>query len=333
MTAEGSRRGRARPNQASKTRSSGKKRTLERFGRHAVEITNPDRVLFPSIGLTKLGLVDYYRAVAGSMLPHLRGRPLTQQRFPSSVEEEGFYQKQIPDSFPDWVGRCRLELREPKDGETHQTQVVCDNLATLVLLAQHGCVTPHVWTSRCDRLDRPDQLVFDLDPSRDDFDDVRFAARVLRELLDELELIAFLKTSGSRGLHVHVPVRREHSCDRARSFCHQLAALLASRHPDRLTVEQRKAKRGDRLYLDVARNAWGQTVVPPFAVRARPDAPVAMPIPWQALDDASIGPGTYRVDNAPEAIAQAPDPWSGFARRARGLSEPERRLKLLARSS
>ena len=307
--------------------------TIESFGRHRVEVTHPDRVLFPQTGLTKRGLIDYYRSVSGAMLPHLRGRPLTQQRFPAGIDEESFYQKQIPDSFPSWVARCRLELREPKDGQTHQTQVVCDNLATLVLLAQHACVTPHVWTSRCDRLDRPDQLVVDLDPSRDAFEDVRMAARALRELLDELGLAAFLKTTGSRGLHVHVPLRRDHSYDRVRAFSHALVALLASRHPERLTGELRKAKRGDRLFLDVARNGWGQTVVPPFAVRARPEAPVAMPIPWRALDEDAIGPRSYRVDNAPDALEQAAHAWRGFARRARGLAEPERRLRrLVARS-
>lgn len=165
---------------------------VQHFGPYRVEVTHPDRVLFPQTGLTKLGLAEHYRAVAEAILPHLAGRPLTQQRFPEGVDGEGFYQKEIPDSFPSWVKRCRLELKEAKDGETHQTQVVGSNLATLVLLVQYGCVTPHVWCSRCDRLDRPDQLVFDLDPGGDDFEDVRFAARKVRDLLDELELVAFL---------------------------------------------------------------------------------------------------------------------------------------------
>lgn len=306
---------------------------VQHFGPYRVEITHADRVLFPETGLTKLGLADYYRDVADSILPCLAGRPLTQQRFPGGVAEEGFYQKAIPDSFPDWVKRCRLELKEPKDGETHQTQVVCDNLATLVLLVQYGCVTPHVWCSRCDRLDSPDQLVFDLDPSRSEFDDVRFAARALRELLDELGLVAFLKTTGSRGLHVHVPLRRTHTFDRVRSFAHALAELLARRHPDRLTVEQRKAKRGNRLYLDVARNAWGQTVVPAYAVRARPEAPVAMPIPWTALDEESIGPRTFRVDTVRETLDRESDPWRGFRRRAQSLRGAEARLKRLSESA
>ncbi|HVS15100.1 MAG TPA: non-homologous end-joining DNA ligase [Thermoanaerobaculia bacterium] len=303
---------------------------VERFGPYRVELTHPDKVLFPDAGLTKRGLVDYYRAVADRILPHLSARPLTQQRFPDGVGAEGFYQKEIPDSFPDWVARCRLELREPKAGETHQTQVVCENLATLALLAQHGCVTPHVWTSRCDRLDRPDQVVFDLDPSGDDFDEVRFAARTLHEALDELGLVAYAKTTGSRGVHVHVPLRREHSFDRVRAFARALAERLAGRHPERLTVEQRKAKRAGRLYLDVARNAWGQTVVPPYAVRARGDAPVALPIPWQSLDDGSVGPRSYRVDNVAATLAGRADPWSGFARRARSLARPEGRLAKLA---
>jgi bifunctional non-homologous end joining protein LigD len=302
---------------------------IERFGPYRVEITHPDKVLFPEIGLTKRGLVGYYREVARSLLPHLAGRPLTQQRFPAGVAEEGFYQKEFPDAFPDWVARCRLELKEPRDGETRQTQVVCRNMATLVLLAQYNCVTPHVWTSRCDRLDRPDQVVFDLDPAGDDFEEVRFAARVVRAALEELGLVAFAKTTGSRGIHVHVPLRREHSFDRVRAFARELAERLADRHPERLTVEQRKAERGGRLYLDVTRNAWGQTVVPPYAVRARAEAPVALPIPWAALDDGAVGPRSFRVDNVAATIAGREDPWSGFARHARSLTGPERRLARL----
>jgi bifunctional non-homologous end joining protein LigD len=186
-----------------------------------------------------------------------------------------------------------------------------------------------VWTSRCDRLGHPDQLVFDLDPSRDDFDDVRFAARALRGLLDELGLASFLKTTGSRGLHVHVPLRRRHSFERARAFAHSVAGLLAARHAERLTVEQRKVEREHRLYLDVARNAWGQTVVPAFAVRARDEAPIAMPIPWSALDEPSIGPRSYRVDNALETLERRTDPWTGLHRHARSLDGAETRLERL----
>ncbi|HYO46091.1 MAG TPA: non-homologous end-joining DNA ligase, partial [Gemmatimonadota bacterium] len=280
-----------------------------------------DRVLFPDVGVTKGDLVEHYRRVAGRMVPHLKGRPVSMQRFPSGVEEEGFYQKAAPDYFPDWIRRATVG----KAGGTVE-HVVCDNGATLVYLANQGCITPHVWLSRVDLLDHPDRLIFDLDPPEDDFEVVRFAAGRLRELLGELGLDPYPMATGGRGLHLIVPLDRGADFDAARGFAKDVADLLAARHPDRLTTETRKNKRRGRLFLDYLRNAYAQTAVPPYAVRARPGAPVAVPLAWEELSDPSLRGGSWNTRNVLARVEGKNDPWKGMARRAHSLSGPRRKL-------
>jgi len=292
-----------------------------RFGRYTVELSNLDRVLFPDVGVTKGDLVEHYRRVAGRMVPHLKGRPVSMQRFPGGIEEEGFYQKAAPDYFPDWIRRVTIG----KEGGTVE-HVVCDNAATLVYLANQGCITPHVWLSRVDRLDHPDRLIFDLDPPGDDFDAVSFAAGRLRELLGELGLDPYPMATGGRGLHLIVPLDRGADFDAARGFAKDVADLLAARHPDRLTTETRKNKRRGRLFLDYLRNAYAQTAVPPYAVRARPGAPVAVPLAWEELSDRSLRGGSWNTRNVWAGVEGKKDPWEGMARRARSLSGPRRKL-------
>jgi DNA ligase D-like protein (predicted polymerase) len=199
------------------------------------------------------------------MRPHLVERPLVMERLPDGIAGEAFYQKQVGGHFPDWI--TTLRVRRKRGGS--QELVVCDRKATLAYLADQACLTPHLWLSRRDRLDTPDQLVIDLDPPGRDFAPVRRAALYVKELLDELELFALVKTTGSRGLHVHLPLRREQEFSAVRAFARDLAALLVRRHPQQLTTAARKAARHGRVYLDVARNAYAQTAVAPYAVRAR----------------------------------------------------------------
>ena len=300
-----------------------------RFGRYSVELSSLDRVLFPDSGVTKGELVEHYRTVAERMVPHLRGRPVSMQRFPSGIQAEGFFQKSAPDYFPAWISRARVA----KEGGTVE-HVVCDNAATLVYLANQGCITPHVWLSRIDRIDHPDRLIFDLDPSGDDFATVRFAAERLRELLGEIGLDPFPLATGGRGLHLVIPLDRSADFDAVRSFARDVAGALAARHPDRLTVEVRKNKRRGRVFLDVLRNAYAQTAVPPFAVRARKGAPVAVPLAWEELRNPRLRGNAWTVRSLPDRLAKSGDPWKGFARRARSLRGPRRRLeRILAAES
>ncbi|HZF88165.1 non-homologous end-joining DNA ligase [Streptomyces sp.] len=305
---------------------SGAEARTVRAGRRTVEVRRPGKVLFPGGDghpeYTKGDLVDYYRSVAPFLLPHLRGRPLMLEMHPDGVDGPGFMQKNTPETYPDWITRVEV----PKEGGTVR-HTVCDDSATLVHLAGQACVTLHRWLSRGDRLDRPDRMVFDLDPSGDDFAPVREAAVLLGELLDELRLPSALMTTGSRGLHIVVPLTGRHDFDEVRHFARDAADTLAAGHPDRFTTAARKKDRGDRLYLDVQRNAYAQTAVAPFTVRARPGAPVAVPVSWDQLDEPGFGPRRWTLA---DAVDQArTNPWAGVMSRGRALGPARRRLDAL----
>ncbi|NUS11922.1 MAG: ATP-dependent DNA ligase [Streptomyces sp.] len=295
-----------------------------RAGRRSVRISRPGKVLFPADGLTKSDLAAYYRTVARRMLPQLRGRPLMLERHPDGIDHGGFMQKDTPAHVPDWVHRAEL----PKEGGT-VTYTVCDDTATLVHLVGQACVTPHRFLSRVDgphRADHPDRLVVDLDPPDGDFEPVRRAARRVHALLDELGLPSTVMTTGSRGLHVLVALDGRAHVDDVRAFARGAADLLAARHPRDLTTEARKDARRGRLYLDVQRNAYGQTAVAPYAVRSLPGAPVAAPLAWDDVDDPEVTARRWTLADAEELLAA--DPWRG-APRPRSLGPARRRLDAL----
>jgi bifunctional non-homologous end joining protein LigD len=292
---------------------------------HDVKLSNPDKVLFPAAGLTKADLIEYYERIAPVMLPHVAGRPLSLVRYPSGIEAEGFMQKNASDYFPDWIRRARLAKQ---DGAVDH--VVAEDAATLVYLANQACVTFHVGLARVDRIDHPDRMVIDLDPSDDDFAKVKRAAREARALLEEVGLAPFLQITGSRGLHLWVPLDRSADFDQVRDFAGQAAELLVARRPHELTTAQRKAKRGDRVFVDVGRNAYAQTAVAPYSVRARPQAPVATPIDWAELDDPKLEPQRYTIRNLFRRLGRKQDPWAEIERHARALEPARQRLQRLA---
>jgi bifunctional non-homologous end joining protein LigD len=291
----------------------------ERVEVAGVEVPRADKVLFPEAGLDKADLAHYYAAVAGVMLPHLAGRPISMQRFPDGVGSSGFYEKRRPEHFPGWVGSARVET-----GEGTQDQVVVNDERTLVYLASQACITPHVWLSTVRSLDRPDQVVFDLDPSHDDLSQTRRATRRLGAVLDDLGLTSFVKTTGSRGYHVHVPLRPRESFDDVREFARTVAQRLVDEDPDLFTLQQRRGSRGDRVYVDVMRNAYGQTAVPPYAVRARTGATVSVPIAWDEV--ARVAPDQHDMSSVPRRLGQRDDPWREFSRHAQELRGARARL-------
>jgi len=282
-----------------------------RFGPYSVELTNADKVLFPDDGLTKRDLVEHYRRVAGRMVPLVADRPLTMHRFPEGIGTDGFFQKRVSEHFPDWIRRARVEI---EDGAIDM--VVADNAATLAYLAQQACIEPHVGLARLDRPDHPDHMIFDLDPAEDDFAQVRFAACAMRDLLAGHDLPVYLKTTGSKGVHLLVPLDRSAGFDDVRATARRIADRVARDHSDRLTTEQRKDKRRGRLFVDWLRNAYGQTAVAPYAVRARPGAPVACPVTWDELGD--IDARSVTMTNIADRLDRA-DPWAGMGRRAVSL--------------
>jgi bifunctional non-homologous end joining protein LigD len=299
--------------------------TVIKAGRRSVEISRPGKVLIPP-EITKADLARYYERIAPTMLPHLRGRPVSMERFPDGVDGQRLVHKNVPGHFPGWIDRVKV----PKRGGS-VTHVVASEAATLVYLANQASVTPHVWLSRADRLDRPDRLIFDFDPSDGtSFADVRAAARAAGDLLRELGLAPFAMTTGSRGVHVTVPLQRRADFDAVRDFARDLAEVMVA-SDDGLTLEQRKANRGDRIYVDVGRNAYAQTAVPPYAVRPRRNAPVAAPLEWDELSRDDLAPDEWTIESIFGRLQEKGDPWAEIGRAARPLGEARKRLDRLSR--
>jgi bifunctional non-homologous end joining protein LigD len=284
-------------------------------GGRKLEITHPEKALFTAPTITKLDLAKHYEHVAPVMLPHLRGRPLALESFPQGTDHRGFFMKSAPAHFPDWIDTAEV----PKKGGS-LTQVLAENAATLVYLAGQNVVTPHIWLSRVDRLREPDRLTIDLDPAPGvGFAAVRAAARQAGARLAAAGLAPHAMVTGSRGIHVVCPLRRGASFGTVHSYARAVAEAMVAEDPKRLTLEWHRAQRGRRIYLDVNRINYAQHAVAPYGVRARPRAPVAMPIHWTELDDARLKPDAWTVRNAAARVKSDGDAWKGINRRARRL--------------
>lgn len=293
-----------------------------RAGRREIPISHADRVVFPAIGLTKMGLARHYADVAPVMVPHVRGRPLALQSFPKGIEGEGYFAKNTPRHFPAWLTTVEVPKRE--GGVVRH--VVADDAAALVYLAGQNVVTPHVWTSRADMLERPDRLIFDLDPTTDDFDQVRAAALRLGALLRAIGMEPFAMTTGSRGLHVVTPLRRTAAFPAVQGFAAEVAAALVADDPDTLTTEFHIDKRGDRIYVDINRTRYAQHAVAPYAVRPLPTAPVATPLRWEELEDPGLSPRGWTVATIGARLASGGDPWADIAGHATAIGPARRAL-------
>jgi bifunctional non-homologous end joining protein LigD len=287
-----------------------------------VEVSNPDKVLFPDDGITKAEFVGYYADVAGAMLPYAKGHPVAMLRFPNGITGHRFFQKQAPDYFPDFIRR--VEIPKAK-GTTNYP--VCDTAEAIGYLANQACIEFHLLPTLADKLGRTDRLVFDLDPSIDDFAGVKTGATMLRDLLDEIGLPSFVMTSGSRGLHIWVPLSIA-GVDDVREFAGDVGRVLVARDPDLLTMEFSKEDRGDRIYVDVARNSPAQHAVSPYSVRAKNGAPVATPLVWDELDDSKLGPQAYTLRTVRDRLKDG-DPWKGMKKRAKSLAPARKALERL----
>ena len=291
-------------------------------------ITHPDKVLFPEDGITKGELAAYYETVAPVMLPHLRGRPVTMERYPAGIGKKGFWQKDVSRGYPDWLQRVEVPK---KDGVVHHP-IVTDP-RSLLWTANQNTVTHHVWASRVPDLGHPDLVVFDLDPSTDDVAAVRAAAIALRDLLEELSLPSWVKTSGSKGFHIVVPLDGKTPTGLAARFAHAVGTLLVQRAPDRLTQEFSKADRRGRIYVDTGRNGYSATFAAAYTVRARHGAPVSAPCTWEEVARGEVSPASFTLRNMPDRIAARGDPWGDLRRRGRSLKRPMDKLRAFADAS
>jgi bifunctional non-homologous end joining protein LigD len=300
-------------------------------------ITHPDKVLFPDSGITKGELGSYYEAVAPLMLPHISGRPVTMERYPAGIDKKGFIQKDVSSGFPDWLQRVEIPKRDAKrdakknaekDDATVHYPIVTD-ARSLLWLANQNSITPHVWTSRLPDLDRPDLCVFDLDPSQEQPGPLRTAALAVRDLLEELGLPSFVKTSGSKGFHILVPLDGAADFEAVWRFAHGAGAVLVKRHPEILTQEFIKADREGRILVDTGRNGHGATFAAVYAVRPKPGAPVSAPCTWQEVEREVVGPRTFTLRTMANRIAQVGDLFLTMESQKRSLQGPMMALQRL----
>lgn len=288
-------------------------------------ITHPEKVMFPDDGITKGELASYYEMVAPLMLPHIIGRPLTMERYPSGIGKKGFWQKDVSKGFPDWLQRVEVPK---KDGVVHHPIVT--DVRSLLWVTNQNTITHHVWTSRVPDLYYPDICVFDLDPSRDDADAVRGAAMGLRELLDKIGLASWVKTSGSKGFHIIVPLDGKSKTNEVERFASMAGRLLVSLAPDHLTQEFSKVDRKGRIYVDTGRNGYSATVAAAYTVRAKPGAPVSAPCTWREVEKGAVAPMSFTLKNMAARIKKAAGVWDDFPKRGKSLTRPMEKLRNLA---
>ena len=296
--------------------------------RSEVIITHPEKMMFPDVGITKGELASYYETISPVMLPHLQRRPITMERFHRGIDAPGFFQKDVSKGFPEWLARVEVL----KHGGTVHHPIVT-NTEGLLWLANQNSITIHVWPSRAPNLYQPDICVFDLDPSKaDDFDTLRAAALGLRDLLAELGLPSWIKTSGSKGFHIAVPLDGKSDFGTVARFAHVVGQILVKRDPDNLTQEFSKVDRGGRILVDTGRNGYSATFAATYTVRARPGAPVSAPCSWEELERGEVGPQSFTLRMMDQRIAATGDLWADMLKIKKSLVRPIAHLRKLHES-
>ena len=279
-----------------------------KIGGKKLKLTNLNKMYFPSEGYTKGDLIEYYRSVAKYMLPYLKGRPESLNRHPNGIDGESFYQKDIRDLPPDWV---KTEMIYSEYNEKEINYLVCKDEATLIYLANLGCIEINPWFSRVDNLDNPDYLVLDLDPEDISFDKVVETALAVKEILDIAGAKSYCKTSGATGLHVYVPLNAKYNYDVAREFAHLVARFVHEKVPAFTSIKRSPSKRQKKVYLDYLQNRHGQTLASPYSVRPRPGAPVATPLRWSEVK-IGLDPKQYHIKNTLTRLSKTGDIFKGI---------------------
>jgi bifunctional non-homologous end joining protein LigD len=256
------------------------------------------------------------------MVPHISARPVSMERYPAGIGHKGFFHKDLSKGFPEWIERVEV----PKSGGTVHHPLVTDE-RSLLWLANQNTITLHVWSTRAPELYHPDICVFDLDPSRDDAQALRTATLQLRDFLEELGLPSWVKTTGSKGYHIVVPLDRKADSGVVSDFAHAVGGALVKRHPRTLTQEFAKADRGGRIYVDTGRNGYSATWAAPYTVRAKAGAPVSAPCTWEEVERGEAWPRDFTLRNVPERLAGIGDPWAALRRRGRSLRRAIEKLR------
>ena len=276
-------------------------------GKYTVEITHPNKILFPKGKISKEELALYYLKVAKLMLPLIQGRPISMHRFPNGINKIGFFQKRSPETIPKWMQTVQVK-REAKGSIP---MILCQEKGTLLWLANQNCITPHIWLSKIDKPNFPDRMIFDLDPpTKKEFPLAVEGALILKEILEKAKLKAFVMTTGSKGLHVVVPIQRKFSFEQVRAAARRIAEQVVFKDPKKFTLKIQKSQRRGRVYIDVLRNGFAQTTVAPYAIRALPNAPVAVPLFWKELGDKNLRSDLYTLRTIGSRLRK--NPWKGL---------------------
>jgi bifunctional non-homologous end joining protein LigD len=273
---------------------------------HKISLSNLDKIFFPESGITKGEILEYYQRIWKYMKPFVVDRPIVMQRFPDGIKAEGFFQKKAADYFPYWIENVKVKHKKDQSVENY---VLCNNQASLLYLANQGCLTFHAWLSQKGSLEVPDQIVFDFDPSDDDMEKVQEGAMALNAVFEKANLRTFPMTTGSRGIHVIIPISDAPDFDEVRNVARKIAQKVADENSEILTTKTNKEQRGNKVFLDYLRNSYGQTSVVPYSVRNIESAPVAAPMDWDELKNKRFDPERYHIKNIFQRLAQKPNPW------------------------
>lgn len=285
------------------------------INKKSIELSNLDKIFYPDKKYSKEDVIKYYQKIADYMLPHVKDRLLALQRFPNGIKKSGFYQKEASDYFPRWLKIKKVSLE--KGGS--QNLVVIEKRADLIYLVDQATLVFHIWQSRKQHVNKPNKIVFDLDPPHHNgFKMVKFAAYKLKDIFEKKRLNVFVMTTGSKGLHVVIPIKPKYEFDKIREFAKKISMKLADKYPDKLTIEVRKEKRKGRVFLDYSRNAFGQTCVAPYSLRAIKNAPIATPIGWHELPSLDNSQ-KYNLSNIFKRLGQKEDPWKNIYKKAKNL--------------
>ncbi|KGP62887.1 DNA ligase [Legionella norrlandica] len=274
-----------------------------------IEISHPEKLLYPDDNISKKEVSEYYSKISQYLLPFVKDRPITMKRYPDGLNKDGFFNKHRPDYFPDFIDNFTVPTRE--DG-FEMSMVGIHSEKGLAYLANQNVLELHVALSTMSSIEKPDQIIFDFDPSEANFENVRSSAKALKSLLDNYDIKSFVKTSGSRGLHVHIPIKPQYEFKIIKKIARTIAEELHEQCSDITTLEQRKEKRSNKVYIDILRNDYAMTAIAPYSLRAKKGAPVAAPLNWEELDDKSLNPSIYNLKNIFQRLGQIENPWENF---------------------
>ena len=292
----------------SKTKNSPKSSATE-----LVTISHPEKILFPQSNITKQEVIDYYTKIAPFMIPIVQNHLIVMHRFPQGISKEGFYHKQIPDYFPSWIPRKTIQLKKG----VPQTLVIINSQDSLTYLANQDVLVFHTWLSPISSIEKPDRIVFDLDPAQHDIQTMHSVLKKLKKMIEQHGLTPFLMTTGSRGYHVVIPIIAQHSFLKVHDFAKKLATQFAEKYPDQLTIQLNIKARGGKIFVDYLRNSYGQTSVACYSLRALPKAPVATPLDWNELSKST--PQKYTIKNIFKRLSRKKNIWKNFKTSAKKL--------------